>query len=248
MLLPIGPAGEVAVTDSGIPVRLPPTRLPAAALSVRVSDGLTAVRLPLPELQALVPAGGWIADPRSFGTDRVVSRAIALLRHREHSAFDPGDGSRLSFEDDGVVAVNGAGRRIFPRLDPAVIGLVELVGEQRILLGRNARRNDYFSLIAGYVEHGENLEEAFAREVHEETGRRVHDITYWGSQPWAVSGSIMVGFTALTSDEHPVGETDGELVETRWASREDLHTLPLARPGSIAHAMITEWRDQWRNA
>ncbi|MDO5670830.1 MAG: NUDIX domain-containing protein [Corynebacterium sp.] len=244
MFLPIGPAGEIAVHASGIPLRL--STPPSSPLIIQVTADLAAVRLSLPELQNLVPVGGWVADPRSFGTDRVVSRAISLLRHREHTAFNPADGAPLSFEDDGVVAVTGAGHRIFPRLDPAVIGLVELAGQERILLGRNARRNSYYSLIAGYVEHGENLEEAFAREVLEETGRRISQVRYWGSQPWAVSGSIMVGFTSLTSDEEPVGATDGELIETRWVSRAELSTLPLARPGSIAHAMITEWRDRWR--
>lgn len=246
MFLPIGPAGEVPVDASGIPLRLPrPSGTPNAHLTVRVTADLSAVRMNLAELESLLPPGGRVVDPRAFGGDRVVSRAVALLRHREQSGFDPADGSPLYFEADGVVAVGAAGRRIFPRVDPAVIGLVELHGEERILLGRNARRGTYWSLIAGYVEHGENLEEAFAREVREETGRRVSDVRYWGSQPWAVSGSLMVGFTSVTGDEYPVGETDGELIETRWVSRPELADLPLARPGSIAHAMITQWRDEW---
>lgn len=244
MFLPIGPAGEVPVAEDGTHLRFPTPPFPG--LTVQVTADLAAVRISREQLESLLPAGGRVADPRSFGHDRTVSRAITLLRHRELSGFDPVDGTPLSFESDGVVAVGGAGRRIFPRLDPAVIGLVELVGEQRILLGRHAHRNSYWSLIAGYVEPGENLEEAFTREVREETGRRVSDVRYWGSQPWAVSGSIMVGFTSLTSDENPVGETDGELAETRWVARAELDGLPLARPGSIAHAMITEWRNARR--
>ncbi|MDO5512251.1 NAD(+) diphosphatase [Corynebacterium sp.] len=245
MFLPIGPAGEVPVDASGAPVRLTqPPGPPSAHLTVQVTADVSAVRMSLAELEALLPPGGRVVDPRAFGTHRTVSRAVALLRHRDQSGFDPADGSPLYFEADGVVAVGSGGRRIFPRVDPAVIGLVELAGHDRILLGRNIRRGGYWSLIAGYVEHGENLEEAFAREVREETGRRVTDIRYWGSQPWAVSGSLMVGFTAVTADEHPVGETDGELIETRWVSRSELHELPLARAGSIAHAMISQWRDQ----
>ena len=246
MFLPIGPAGEVPVHPTGEPLLLPAP--PPPGLSVRVGPDLTAVRVTRAELEHLLPVGGSLADPRAFGEDRTISRAIALLRHRELSGYDPVDGSPLSFGEDGVVAVGGGGRRIFPRLDPAVIGLVELLGARRILLGRNAHRRSYWSLIAGYVEPGENLEEAFAREVREETGRRVADVRYWGSQPWAVSGSLMVGFTSVTSDENPVGETDGELIETRWVAAGELDELPLARPGSIAHAMITQWRNAQRNA
>lgn len=241
-VLPVGPAGEVPVSPAGEPLffATPPSPGPL----VRVTADLAAVRVSAAVLARLAASvGGEVRDARSFGRDRLVSRAVALLRHREQSAFDPVDGTPLTFEEDGVVAVGGGGRRIFPRVDPAVIGLVELAGEERILLGRNARRGSYWSLIAGYVEHGENLEEAFIREVREETGRRISEVSYWGSQPWGVSGALMVGFTALTGDADPVGDTDGELIETVWASREDLSRLPLARPGSIAHAMITAWRN-----
>ncbi|GAB3698970.1 NAD(+) diphosphatase [Corynebacterium nasicanis] len=246
MFLPIGPAGELAVDAHGTVLRL--ATPPVSSLIIPVTATESAARVSREVLESVVPAGGAVADPRTFGGDRVISRAVALLRHRENLLFDPVDGTPLSFEADGVVAVGGEGRRIFPRVDPAVIGLVQLRGEERILLGRNARRGSYYSLIAGYVEHGESLEEAFGREVREETGRRVSDVRYWGSQPWGVSGSLMVGFTSETADEHPVGETDGELLETRWVSRRELPDLPLPRPGSIAHAMITQWMADRRNA
>jgi NAD+ diphosphatase len=242
--LPIGPVGEVPVTAAGEPLLFSTPPAPEPVHTVRVSAELTAVSMGRGVVAALAEAaGGRLLDPRHFAEDRLVSRAVALLRHRGQLLFDPVDGSPLSFSDDGVVAVGGQGRKIFPRVDPAVIGLVELTGEERILLGRNAHHGHFFSLIAGYVDPGENLEEAFAREVREETGRRVSGVAYWGSQPWAVTGSLMVGFTSVTEDEDPVGETDGELAETRWVSRGELEQLPLARPGSIAHAMITEWRN-----
>lgn len=242
--LPVGPAGEIPVTATGEPLHLSAPPSPDPVHSVIVSADLTAVRVDGQTAAALAEAtGGRVLDARDFGRDRLVSRAIALLRNRERSGFDPVDGTPVTFTPDGVVAVGGQGRRIFPRVDPAVIGLVELAGAGRILLARNARRGRYFSLIAGYVDPGENLEEAFIREVREETGRRISGVTYWGSQPWAPSGSLMVGFTAVTEDEHPVTETDGELVEIRWVSRAEVADLPLARPGSIAHAMITEWRN-----
>lgn len=124
-----------------------------------------------------------------------------------------------------------------------MIGIVELRGEDRLLLGMNAHHRQRYSLIAGYVSHGESLEEAFAREVFEEAARRVSDISYVASQPWPVSGSLMLGMRGFTEDENPQGDTDGELAETIWASPQDIidRTIPIAPPGSIAHDMINAW-------
>lgn len=235
--LPVDPSGHVPVDAADRPVRLSTSPSPSGP-AVHLGGGRWAVRV-----ADVSPFGESVRDARFFGYDREVSRAIALLRHRDGYCFDPADGSRLTFDEDGVRAVGESGRQVFPRVDPAVIGMVHLAGAERILLGRNATRGSYFSLIAGYVDAGENLEEALSREVWEEVGRRVSDVTYWGSQPWAISGSLMVGFTAVTSDRDAVGDTDGEIVETRWVSRDQLADLPLAPPGSIAHAMITDWRN-----
>ncbi len=241
----VGPEGGVAVDADGVAVW---AGMPGGArLVVRVDavGGRWAARVEAADVEKLAErVGGRVAGPREFGADRVVTKAIALLRHRDLVRFDPLDGSELVFDDDGVVARGSAAKRIYPRVDPAVIGLIELAGTDRMLLARNAHRSTFWSLIAGYVDPGENLEEAFVREAYEETGRRIHTVRYWGSQPWAPSGSLMVGFTAVTDDASAVAATDGELVEIRWVGSDELDALPLARPGSIAHAMITEWRNE----
>lgn len=178
---------------------------------------------------------------RSHLQEPHVAAAVAQLKFRENYRFHPTTGEPL--EHPGGRAL-GSGKQVFPRIDPAVIGLVELDGADKILLGRNRLRPDYFSLIAGYVGLGESLETAWAREVLEETGRHVHHIEYWGSQPWPSSGSLMVAFRGRTTDEHPTQQTDSELLEVLWASRDDLSHVPLAAPGSIARTLIDAWREE----
>ncbi|MDK6260897.1 NAD(+) diphosphatase [Corynebacterium frankenforstense] len=179
---------------------------------------------------------------RAFAADPVVGRALALLRNRERVRFDPLDGSELTYADpEGRVGTGAGGHEVFPRISPAVIGAVIHTGadgEPEVLLAQNRRRPGYHSLIAGYVEAGETLEAAFAREVHEETGRRVRDVRYWGSQPWPVSGSLMVGMVAHSDDREAVAAGDGEVFDIRWATRAQLGELTLPAPGSIALRML----------
>ncbi len=122
----------------------------------------------------------------------------------------------------------------YPRISPAVITAVTR-GDQ-ILLARG-KGWEIFSVIAGYVEAGETLEECVAREVMEEVSIRVKNIRYFGSQPWAPSGALMVAFTA----EYAGGEIkeDGiEIAEAHWFSAENLPRLP--GPHSISRRLI-EW-------
>ena len=134
----------------------------------------------------------------------------------------------------------------YPRSDPAVIMLV-LDADDRLLLGRqNTWPEGRFSTLAGFVEPGESLESAVAREVVEESGVIVDDVTYLGSQPWPFPASLMVGFTsrALTTE---VTHHDGELAETRWYTRAGLADdiaagrLQVAPSISIARRLIEHW-------
>lgn len=216
---------------------------PHGGEAVRIDTASWAVRVPedFVDTQAR-ESGGTISEGLEFLSEPKLARVMALLRHRDNFRFDPSDGSKLTFDDNGVVARGQGSTPIFPRIDPAVIGIVELAGHNKILLGRNAfRATGFFSLIAGYVDPGETLEQAFAREVMEETGRRVREITYWGSQPWPPSGSLMIGFHALTDDVEATAATDGELAETRWVGVDDIDQVTLPRAESIAHQMITDW-------
>jgi len=125
----------------------------------------------------------------------------------------------------------------FPRISPAVI--VAIVRGDRILLGRGARfRNtEMFSVLAGYVESGETLEECVQREVREEVGIEVGNIKYFASQQWPFPHSLMIGFTA----EYRAGEitVDGiEILEAGWFTADNLPEIP-GKP-SIARLLI-DW-------
>lgn len=127
----------------------------------------------------------------------------------------------------------------FPRLAPAVIMLIER-DDGRILLARNPRfPAPFFSLLAGFVEPGEGLEQAVVRETFEEVGVVVDDVTYWGSQPWPFPHSLMIGFRARYVSGDLVLQAD-EIAEAGWFGPDELPTVPPAM--SIAGQMIEAWR------
>ncbi|HET6315867.1 MAG TPA: NAD(+) diphosphatase, partial [Chloroflexota bacterium] len=106
----------------------------------------------------------------------------------------------------------------FPRLSPAVIMLVQR-GHDEFLLARNPNFPEaFYSVLAGFVEPGESLEEAVAREVREEVALQVGDIRYFGSQPWPFPHSLMIGFTASYLRGEIVPQPD-EIVHAAWFSR-----------------------------
>ena len=134
----------------------------------------------------------------------------------------------------------------FPRTDPAVIMLV--TDGDRALLGRNKNfpLPGMYSTLAGFVEPGESLEDAVAREVREEAGIDVSSVYYHSSQPWPFPANIMLGFyaEAVTRD---ISLDDGELADARWFERgwllshEDDDEFRLPRRDSIARRLIEDW-------
>jgi NAD+ diphosphatase len=131
----------------------------------------------------------------------------------------------------------------FPRIDPAIIVLVS--DGERALLGRQAAWPvGRYSTIAGFVEPGESLEDAVAREVYEETGIEVDRIEYHSSQPWPFPSSLMLGFTAhaLTTQ---IQMRDDELQDAQWFARDDIAAgRPIMPPNvSISFRLIEDWFD-----
>jgi NAD+ diphosphatase len=131
----------------------------------------------------------------------------------------------------------------FPRLDPAIIVLV--IDGDRVLLGRQAAwPAGRYSTIAGFVEPGESLEDAVAREVREETGIQVAGIEYHSSQPWPFPSSLMLGFTARAASQD-IDLRDLELEDARWFTRADIvGGTPYLPPNvSISFRLIEHWFD-----
>ncbi len=132
----------------------------------------------------------------------------------------------------------------FPRTDMAVIMLVS--SGDKIVMGRKKDwSKDRFSILAGFVEPGETLEGAVAREVMEEVGIPVTNINYHSSQPWPFPSNLMLGFFAEAQSEE-INIQDDELAEARWFSREELidearEYAPKPHSVSIARRLISEW-------
>jgi len=135
------------------------------------------------------------------------------------------------------------GLQHFPRTDPAVIMLIH--DGDRCLMGRQASWPEgQYSVLAGFVEPGESLEEAVAREVAEEVGVAVADVCYHSSQPWPFPASIMLGFyaRAATTELHI---DHAEIEDARWMSRAELRDPPegfrLPNAQSISRRLVEDW-------
>ncbi|MEZ5449838.1 MAG: NAD(+) diphosphatase [Thiolinea sp.] len=145
----------------------------------------------------------------------------------------------------------------YPRTDPAVIMLIErrdASGTRQCLLGRHPNwQPGLFSTLAGFVEPGESLEDAVRREVMEEAGIMVGEVTYAASQPWPFPSSIMLGFYGQALS-HVIDTDPQELAEAQWFSKAELRHFgewgdteaqqALPRRDSIARYLINNWLDQ----
>ena len=176
----------------------------------------------------------------------LVVQAQALAEWLRVHRFCPRCGAGLELGNGGyVLRCTGCGRSHFPRTDPAVIMLV--TDGSRALLGRQPSwPAGRYSTLAGFVDPGESLEDAVAREVMEEAGISVADVTYYGNQPWPFPASLMVGFFARATTT--VIDVDGEEIEdARWFTRSELREETeagrIGLPGrtSISRSLIEAW-------
>lgn len=215
------------------------TPIVAAVVTDAVADLLDDGPESWGDLRAL---GGSLSD-RDAG---LLTQAVAMANWHESHQFSPKTGEPLAVVQGGWARVDSRGE-VFPRTDPAVIVAV-IDDDDRILLGSNSQwEANRYSLLAGFVEAGESLEAAVAREVFEESGIRVVDPVYLGSQPWPFPASLMLGFTARVDPEREstLAPDGDEILDLRWFSRDELRASlgEVSLPGrsSIARAILEQW-------
>jgi NAD+ diphosphatase len=213
----------------------------AAVFAVDLSD--------LDETAALREAGADAAvDIRTLfaGLDPQEAATLAYARGMLHWArnqrFCGACGGRTGSEQAGHVRrCRGCDKPHFPRIEPAVIMLVEAPDRRRCLLARHrGAAEGAYSTLAGFLEIGESLEDAVRRELHEEAGVRVREVGYQASQAWPFPSGLMVGFRAVAETEDVTVDRD-ELIEARWFTREEVRALGEGRRDSIESFLVDTW-------
>jgi NAD+ diphosphatase len=255
---------ECLVAD-GQPVVLPATASPGALdlvfLGLEADGPVFAADLSELEREAALELAGAndSADVRALiGT---LSRADAgllayargLLHWQRRQRFCGACGGRCEPRDGGHLRVCADCETAhFPKIEPAIIVLVELPGEPRqCLLGRHqGAAPDRFSTLAGFIEVGESLEDAVRREVAEEAGVDVGAVHYQSSQAWPFPAGLMIGFRAVAKS--PDIAVDGvEVIDARWFTEAEVRariadsgTVPPYRPDSIGRMLIETWLEE----
>jgi NAD+ diphosphatase len=164
--------------------------------------------------------------------------AAQLRRWQRISRFCPACAQPLAALDGWGKVCPSCAHSLYPPVSPATIVLIH-DGTEGVLLASKPGWGARYSLVAGFVEPGETLEECVAREVREEVGVEVEEIRYVGSQPWPFPQQLMVGFTARYAGGDVAIDTN-ELADARWFTRAELPELP--PHFSIARQIIELWR------
>jgi len=161
--------------------------------------------------------------------NEIALTATAYVNWRDSHRFCTRCGSPVEFVQGGTCAKCTSGHMAWPRQDPSIIVLVTNAESTHALLARSPRHPSYlYTALAGFVEPGENMETAVAREVHEEVGVHVnhHSINYISSQAWPFPQSCMIGFHAKTNAADGLASINidpEEIVDARWFEKEDVY-------------------------
>ena len=210
---------------------------------VDLAPGGAAEAPPGTRFEELRPLSGKLA--RGEAALLAYARALSIWRSRHRFCGHCGSPTRAERAGHVIRCSNPqCAHEVFPRIDPAIIVLV--TDGERALLGRQPTwPPGRYSTIAGFVEPGESLEDAVAREVREETGVAVSRVEYHSSQPWPFPSSLMLGFHALAAPDAEI-RVGGELDDARWFTRDEIAsgTPLLPPPHAISFRLIAAWFDR----
>jgi NAD+ diphosphatase len=193
----------------------------------------------LPERWCRTPVRHVVSSIHGRDVERVM-RAFHIVQWRRESLYCGVCGNKNSDSQTETARICPHCRRVeYPRIAPAVIVLITN-DKDEILLAHNAKFNaGVYSLIAGFNEAGESLEQTIEREIWEEVGLKVNAVCYKISQSWPFPRSLMTGWTARYAAG--VIQPDGiEIEDARWFKRDKLPELP--GNGSVARWLINRWR------
>jgi NAD+ diphosphatase len=191
--------------------------------------------------EAQVPAGMGLFSLRElYGLMNEQQFAVAVRAYlivqwdRDHRYCGRCGSVTKTAADERAMICQNCGLKGYPRIAPAVI--VAVTKGNRLLLARAKRfKLNIYSVLAGFVEPGESLEQCIEREVREEVGIEIANIAYFGSQPWPFPNSLMVAFTARYASGR-LSLDDKEIEHAAWFKADELPRLP--PPMSIARSLI----------
>jgi NAD+ diphosphatase len=214
--------------------------------------------VPDPAAQGALAGLGTFADLRTVaeeidsGDAAILAQAKSVIDWHQRHGFCANCGQTTTLADAGYKRIcEGCNTEHFPRTDPVVI-MLALNGDA-CLLGRQAKwPNGFYSALAGFVEPGETIEEAVAREIMEESGVKIGEVLFHSTQPWPYPSSLMIGCyaRALTTE---INLDQQELSDARWFTRSEVRDalarrgppeLRLPPPLAIAHQLVKSWIEQ----
>lgn len=213
---------------------------PITTLEERVCKAFS-VSHPIEETELYIPVGlraSYECLPLTHY--QAAGKAHEILHWDNNSKFCSACGTPMVQKEDIMKRCPNCGREVYPAISTAILALVRK-GDSILLVHAHNFKGRFNSLVAGFLETGETLEECVAREVKEETGLDIKNITYFSNQPWPFPSGLMVGFIA----DYAGGEIklqDEELSSGDFYTRDNLPELP--RKLSLARKMIDWWLEQ----
>lgn len=250
VVLPVDDRGRFPVVEDGSRLRYGPTSgdyHPSVHHLLGISADRAVFCMPVTEVSGttatLREAGHRLPDDQAD----VAFGATALTNWHRLERFCGGCGAPTQPRRGGLQrSCSGCGRASWPRTDPAVIVAVSSAEDQLLLAHQHGWPEGRVSVLAGFVETGESLEQALHREILEEAGVRLADLRYVASQPWPFPRSLMLGFRARALTTELRMDTE-ELAWGAWYSRDRLREelvagrLALPTPASLAHRLVLDW-------